>query len=195
MLCACLVLWIQSVCLPRWPKCCLSKIVQKNLHIVPHPRRVAQECANQLNPYSLNKFIRDTIQRERSPLRDNGHFDLLPREVILNIFSYLDISSLIRLSEVCSIFRDLARDPFLFSVMDLRQVFHCCSSASLDWLLPLNSKLTQLDLSWCGNYGKISPASMAQFLSTVGHQLTHLRLDNCHVATTLVLEAIGSTRS
>ena len=79
--------------------------------------------------------------------------------------------------------------------MILRQLFHCCSSASLDWLLPLNSKLTQLDLSWCGNYGKISPASMAQFLSTVGHQLTHLRLDNCHVATTLVLEAIGSTCS
>jgi len=170
----------------------LAKIVQRKLHILPHPRRVVQECADQLNRHALNKFIRDTIQRERSPVRDDGYFDLLPREVILHIFSYLDITSLVRVSEVCSTFKELGRDPFLFSVVDLRQVFHCSSSSTLTWLLPLSSKLTQLDLSWCGSYGKITPASLTQFLTSVGHQLTHLRLDNCHVATTLVLESIGS---
>ena len=179
--------------LPKVMPPILSKIVQRKLHILPHPRRVVQECAEQLNRHALNKFIRDHIQRERSPVRDNGCFDLLPREVILDIFSYLDISSLIRVSEVCSTFRDLARDPFLFSVLDLRQVFHCCSSATLAWLLPLSCKLTKLDLSWCGSYGNISPAGLAQFITAVGPQLTHLRLDNCHVATTLVLEAVGTT--
>jgi len=171
----------------------LAKIVKRKLHIVPHPRRAVQECADQLNRRALNQFIRDTIQRERSPIRDNGYFDLLPREVILDIFSYLDISSLLRVSEVCHIFRDLSRDPFLFSEVDLRQVFHCCSSATLSWLIPLSSKLTKLDLSWCGSYGQISPPSLAQFITEVGPQLTHLRLDNCHVATTLVLEAVGTS--
>lgn len=179
--------------LPEHMSPLLSKIVKRKLHVLPHPRRVLQECTDQLSRPALNKFIRETIQREKSPVKDNGFFDLLPREVILHIFTYLDLTSLVRMSAVCTIFRELARDPFLFNVADLRQIFHCCSSSTLSWLLPVSSQLTKLDLSWCGNYGRITPATLASFIATIGHQLTHLRMDNCHVATCNVLEAIGST--
>merc|ERR1712130_720527 len=103
------------------------------------------KVANML-PEKLSPLLAKIVQRKLSPVRDDGCFDLLPREVILQIFSYLDIASLVRVSEVCSTFKELGRDPFLFSVVDLRQVFHCSSSSTLSWLLPLSSKLTKLDL-------------------------------------------------
>jgi len=86
----------------------------------------------------------------------------------------------------------VARDPFLYQTVNLRQVFNRVSSSTLTWLLPRSSKLTSLDLSWCGNYGAISPTDLATSLSSLGPILLTLRLDNCHVATPLVLDAIAS---
>merc|ERR1719397_2022717 len=86
---------------------------------------------------------------------------------------------------------DLTKDPLLYATVDLRQVWYCCSSGTLDWLLQRSGHLTQLDLSWCGNYGGLTPTSLSSFLASVGPQLTLLRLDCCHVATVDVLEKIG----
>merc|ERR1711990_722204 len=98
---------------------------------------------------------------------------------------------MVAISQCSTGFRDLTKDPFLYATVDLRQVWYCCSSGTLDWLLQRSGHLTQLDLSWCGNYGGLNPTSLSSFLVSVGHQLTLLRLDSCHVATVDVLEKGG----
>ena len=169
----------------------MSRIVSRGLHVVPPARRVLQACTDQLSQAALQRFIKEQRQRELSPVKDNGYFDLLPREVIVHILSYLDLSSLVRVSALSSTFRWLSHDPWLYTRLDLRQVFHCTSSDSLAWIRPRATKLSSLDLSWCGNYGSISPASLSTFLSSVSSSLTRLCLDNCHIATGAVLTSLA----
>ena len=109
----------------------LERVVAHNLHVLPHPRHVLRACAEQLNETSLEKFIAAQNQRLTNPATDDGFFELLPREVLLNIFSYLDVVSLVRVSAVCSSFRHVVRDTWLYTHVDLRQVFHCVSSDTL----------------------------------------------------------------
>jgi len=78
-------------------------------------------------------------------------------------------------------------------VIDLGQVFSLVSDSTLKWLLPRTSRLTSLDMSWCGNYGAVSPQMLASLLQHLGSQLLTLRLENCHVATRLVLETFSSS--
>jgi len=172
----------------------LNTIVKRKLHILSQePGAVLRACEKQLSRPALNKFIRDTIRRERSPpIPDNGLFEQLPKELVLSILSYLDLGSLSRVARVCTTWRDLVKDPFLYQIVDLRQMFHLTTSLTLTWLMSRCEKMTQLDMSWCGNYGAISRISLTTFLLTLGHQLTVLRLDNCHVATLLVLDTIAS---
>ena len=79
---------------------------------VPVPVRV--------RPVRVQRFVKEQRQRELSPVKDNGYFDLLPREVIVHILSYLDLSSLVRVSAVSSTFRWLSHDPWLYTRLDLR---------------------------------------------------------------------------
>ena len=51
--------------------------------------------------------------------------------------------------------------------------------------------LTHLDLSWCGNYSRLSPAVLSNFLERCGGNLSSLGLANCHAATTRVLFVVG----
>ena len=170
----------------------LSRLVARRLHVLPHPRRVVAACADQLSPAPLARFVREMEQRARDPARDDGYFELLPREVILNIFSYLDLGSLVRAARVCSTWRHVARDLWLYTRVDLRQLFHCVTTTALAWLESVAAKLSCLDLSWCGNYGSLSPASLASLVAAVSPSLQQLSLDNCHIATGAVLTAIGS---
>ena len=171
----------------------MSRLVSRGLHVLPPVGRVVQACRDQLSRPALDRFIMEQRQRELGPVKNNGYFDLLPREVIVKILSYLDLSSLVQVSALSSTFRWLSYDPWLYIKLDLRQVFHCTSSASLSWIKPRATKLSCLDLSWCGNYGSLSPASLSTFLTSVASSLTRLCLDNCHIATGAVLTSL--TRS
>ena len=175
---------------PRSPL--LSAIIKRKLHVVPHPRRVLQACAEQLNRPSLENFTRQMKQRETSPETHDGCFELLPREVIIKIFSYLDLISLVRVSAVCRSLRLVARDPWLYTCVDLRQAFFCVSDATLAWLAGVSTKLARLDMAWCGNYGSMNPANLASFLTSVSGSLTRLDLDNCHIATGAVMTSVGT---
>jgi len=170
----------------------LFQLVARRLHVLPSPTAILRACAEQLEPRALARFVREQAERETGTGRTAGCWDLLPRELVLAIFSYLDLASLVRTAQVCSAFHQLARDPSLYRMVDLRQVFHCVSSSSLAWLTPLATRLTSLDLSWCGNYGSVSPASLAALVMRVAGQLERLVLDNCHVATGEVLTAVGT---
>ena len=48
-------------------------------------------------------------------------------------------------------------------------------------------------MSWCGNYGSVTPASLSNFLNLVSGSLTRLDLDNCHIATGAVMTSVGAT--
>jgi hypothetical protein len=47
------------------------------------------------------------------------------------VFSYLDLVSLARVSATCSRLYEVAQDPFLYTLVDLRQIFYTTSSATL----------------------------------------------------------------
>ncbi len=66
-----------------------------------------------------------------------------------------------------------------------------CSLLSTNWIF--NIFLSKLDLSWCGNYGRIQPHVLRTFLYSRGSNLNHLVLANCHVATYSVLHIVAST--
>ncbi|MPC29218.1 F-box/LRR-repeat protein 4 [Portunus trituberculatus] len=87
-----------------------------------------------------------------------GYFDLLPEELIMYILHKLDIRSLCHLACTCKLLQSYASDPFLYMTLNLR-----C-----------------LDLSWCGPYDGVNTETFMQFIHTCGHQLTVLRLNNCH---------------
>lgn len=54
------------------------------------------------------------------------------------------------------------------------------SNGTLEWLSGRCSLLQTLDLSWCGPYGALDTETFMEFIHTCGHQLTVLRLNNCH---------------
>ena len=47
------------------------------------------------------------------------------------MLSYLDLVSLARVGATCSRLHQLAEDPFLYTVVDLSQIFYTASSATL----------------------------------------------------------------
>ena len=169
----------------------LSKIVSMKLHILPHTRQCINACVEQLSPPSLKMFTAQQLN-QRQPIKDNGFFDSLPREVILKIFSFLDIESLVQVSATSSLLRDVSRDPWLYSNIDLRQIFHCVNNHTLAWLIQLVDKTTHVDLAWCGNYGSVSPSTLSSFIKSVAPRLEFINLDNCHIATGRVLSDLAS---
>jgi len=171
----------------------MDKIVKRGLHILPcDSEKVVEACQSQLEKETLLRFVTKQIDKHvNPPKKNNGYFDLLPDEIILKIFQFLDLVSLVSCSAVSTLFRDVSNDPVLYTVIDLRSIFYCISSSGLSWLLQRCSRLSKLDASWCGNYGRIIPSSLQGFIERIGHGVTHLRLDNCHVATHKVLESIS----
>lgn len=125
----------------------------------------------------------------------SGHssFASLPREILFMIFQRLDLRSLQKCGRVCKLFCDIAQDPKLYVNVCLKSLFHSVCDLTLESLAPKMILTTYLDLSWCGNYGKISSKTLAKFLATIGSSLRQLRLSNCHVASGQVLIQLART--
>jgi len=169
----------------------MQSIVDRRLHILPqNTTEILENCHKQLHPAAMKQFTQKLSQREKSAESHLGYFCVLPYEILMSIFGYLDLRSLVQISAVSKQFRELSYDPYLYRTVDLRDIFNLTSDKTLDWLRPRCSNLSALDMSWCGNYGKIKPSSFVEFLEYAGPSLQFLRLDNCHVATRDVLEAI-----
>ena len=101
---------------------------------------------------------------------DDGHFGRLPREIVLYIFTFLDFRSLVVCSQVSSLFRDISWDATLYTRVKLRRLFHMVNNQTLKFLYNRADALTHFDVSWCGNYGRISPA----VLNRSGHLLNYI---------------------
>ena len=124
---------------------------------------------------------------------DNGCFDLLPHEALLYLFFHLDFHSLVRCSQVCRLFREVASDPLLYGRLELRYLFHLVCDRTLKFLLPRCALLRYLDFSLCGNYGRCRSVVLRTFVYARGTRFTHLLMANCHVVDRTVILAISRT--
>jgi len=176
---------------PAKPGNLLKQIIERKLHILPSDGAQLEENIKLLSRHAIKEFTRERAKREVSPNESFlGYFDQVPEEIIIKILGYLDIQSLVQVSAVCSKFNMFTSDSFLYSRLDLRDVFYCVSNSALKWLESRCLNIQELDLSWCGNYGKLSPQALQNFLENCGHNLRNIRLDNCHVATGQVLQSV-----
>jgi len=132
-------------------------------------------------------------RRHQLNLSDDGYFNSLPREIILFILSHLDFRSLIQCCQVSKSFRDIASDPLLYSRLELKHLWHKVSNATLKSVFRKTKLLKYLDISHCGNYGRLTPVTLRTFIYARGAKLTNLLLQNCHAATKIVLVSIGAT--
>ena len=95
---------------------------------------------------------------------------------------HLDLRSLNSAACVCTLLYNACKDPLLFtsvnlkvfikylglSILNLPIIFlycmqpywYCVDSTALDWLSARSRLLTELDLSWCGAYGKFGPVDL-----------------------------------
>lgn len=122
-----------------------------------------------------------------------GYFGNLPDETILNIFRYLDLMSLISCSRVNKQFNRLASDAMLYTELGLRPYWNKINAVTLKNIAPKCTFLQKLDLSWCGNYNKISSTDFATFIKDCGKFITHLRLDCCRFVDDLAIISISET--
>jgi F-box-like len=110
----------------------LDLLVRRRMHVLPKVPDVVSACVKQLSRTALADFAAAQAARElRPPDSDLGTLEVLPREILVKVLSYLDLVSLAHVGATCSRLYQLAQDPFLYTVVDLRQIFFTASSATL----------------------------------------------------------------
>ncbi|KAH8416365.1 hypothetical protein KR222_000736 [Zaprionus bogoriensis] len=115
----------------------------------------------------------------------------LPFEILLKILSYLDLKSLFRMGQVSRLFYEISTHPLLYGELSLKPYWQLANSELLCTLARRATMLRQLDLSWCGGFGEISPTEFKKFLTQRGDNLTHLRLNSCKFLNASCIETIG----
>ncbi|XP_055371281.1 F-box/LRR-repeat protein 4 [Condylostylus longicornis] len=142
----------------------------------------------------LEKFIKESELMPDEYDKDNktqlGLKDM-PFEILIKIFSYLDLVSLFRVGKVCKMLYEVSRDPLLYSEINLKPYWHLASSELLCTLAKRSTLLKKLDISWCGLYGSISPIEFKKFIQQRGDSLTHLRLNCCKFLNASCMETVG----
>lgn len=126
------------------------------------------------------------------PAMDNGCFDMLPGELIQLIFKYLSLDDLCVAATTCTLFRKHCYDQLLYVELNLQPYWTVVSGDSLYGLTERCRQLQMLDLSWCGDWGKIASKDFNSFLFMCGNELKSLRLKACRFVTSETLEAIAT---
>lgn len=141
----------------------------------------------------LEKFIRESALLHDDGEKENTQLGLrdMPCEILLKIFSYLDMKSLFRMGLVCKQMYEITNHPLLYSEINLKPYWHLSSSELLRTLANRCTLLKKLDLSWCGLYGTISPTEFKKFIQQRGDNLTHLRLNSCKFLNASCMETVG----
>ena len=136
-----------------------------------------------LDHAKLISFGHKLIHRQKD-VSGSEYFGRLPDELILKIFTTLDLITLCRCCGVSRRFLKIASSSSLFSKICLKKYFSSVTDLTLRSLVSrCSGSLTHFDLSWCGNYAQISSAALTTFLAKCKN-LINLRLNNCHAATT-----------
>ncbi|XP_065897557.1 F-box/LRR-repeat protein 4-like [Dysidea avara] len=131
-----------------------------------------------------------SIEEDSEEFDKWSYFSWLPDEVMQGIFQYLDIISLARASQTCSLFLKHCYDPLLFTELDLQPFWTTVDDVALQGLQSRCTQLQHLDLSWTGAGGLITEKELCNFLKQCGESLITLRLACCQYIGKLTLETI-----
>ncbi|XP_061397926.1 F-box/LRR-repeat protein 4-like [Musca vetustissima] len=116
----------------------------------------------------------------------------MPFDIVLKIFSYLDLISLFRVGQVSRFFYDVSTHPLLYSEINLKPYWHLASSELISTLAKRATVLKKLDMSWCGcTIQTVSPTEFKKFIQQRGDTLTHLRLNSSKFLNSSCIETIG----
>ena len=116
---------------------------------------------------------------------------MLQFDIILKIFSYLDLISLFRVGQVCRFFLEVSLSSSLYRSLNLKPYWHLTTNELLGVLAKRATVLKKLDLSWCGFFNTISPTEFKKFIQQRGDTLTHLRLHSCQFLNATCIESVG----
>ncbi|XP_075155598.1 F box and leucine-rich-repeat gene 4 [Haematobia irritans] len=149
--------------------------------------------------HDLNRFMSAVtdVQIKQNSSEDNAsvsHVDLkdMPFEIVLKIFSYLDLVSLFRVGQVSRFFYEVSTHPLLYSEINLKPYWHIASTELLSTLAKRATLLKKLDMSWCGcTIQTVSPTEFKKFIQQRGDSLTHLRLNSSKFLNTSCIETLG----
>ncbi|TMW49956.1 hypothetical protein DOY81_004947 [Sarcophaga bullata] len=150
--------------------------------------------------HDLNKFmtaLNDVQNTDTTATKDKHktpHVDLkdMPFDIVLKIFSYLDLVSLFRVGQVSRFFYDVSTHPLLYSELNLKPYWHLASTELLSTLAKRATILKKLDMSWCGcTIQTISPTEFKKFIQQRGDSLTHLRLNSAKFLNASCIETLG----
>lgn len=137
------------------------------------------------------KIEKITLNEKQENNFSNGYFDLLPNEVFNVILSYLDLKSLCISARVSRLFYKHCYDSTLYTGLELKLYWNKVTSDMLNGLKNRCSSLQYLNLSWCGNKGRLSSTSFIQFLEYCGQFLKYLYLSNCSFIDNDCMKAIA----
>lgn len=85
-------------------------------------------------------------------------------DIVLKIFSYLDLISLFRVGQVSRFFYDVSTHPLLYSELNLKPYWHLASTELISTLAKRATLLKKLDMSWCGcTIQTVSPTEFKKY--------------------------------
>lgn len=106
-------------------------------------------------------------------------FHSLPNELLAEIFGYLDLLSLCRLSGTCKLFWKACYDRIFYQCLDLQPYWEKINDSALEALQKRCTTLEKLNLSWCGAGGYLSAEAFVGFMELRGELLQCLCLSSC----------------
>ncbi|XP_012158203.1 F-box/LRR-repeat protein 4 isoform X2 [Ceratitis capitata] len=185
-------------CYERQRKCSILRKLQR-IHFRPNIKENYHNHLKEFFTNDLNKFVNivssntDLLKNDLSSEKDDKAVGLkdLPFEIMLKIFSYLDLTSLFLVGQVSKYFYDVSTHPLLYSELNLKPYWHLASSELLCTLAKRATILKKLDLSWCGLFNTISPTEFKKFIQQRGDSLICLRLDSCKILNASCIETLG----
>ncbi|KAK9885275.1 hypothetical protein WA026_010772 [Henosepilachna vigintioctopunctata] len=112
--------------------------------------------------------------------KKKDYFKILPHELMIHIFQFLDMRSLLRCSRVSKQWNEISRDSLLYQNISLKKYWYTVDSRALEFFQNRCQNLKKLDLSWCGNDDPSFSRKFYQFFTSVCKSLTHLSLGNAN---------------
>lgn len=144
----------------------------------------------------LKNFLENDLQefiRETQAINEDHPLSLpdIPGEILLKIFSYLDLKSLFKVGRTCRQLYEVARDPTLYREINLRPYWNVTHDSVLNTIGLRSTQLRKLDLSWCGLFNALSPLTFKELIKNCGANLQDLRLNSCQFINSTCMEVVG----
>ncbi|KAG5666354.1 hypothetical protein PVAND_014388 [Polypedilum vanderplanki] len=170
----------------------MGLIQQKLDNVNFRPQLTASDAIEEFLKNDLNKFIENVGFTDSAvQIRREKAISDMPDEVIFKIMSFLDLKSLYNCSRVSKKFHQIAKDPLLYTEVNLRVYWYRVNTILFSSLQERCKLIRKLDLSSCGYYGSVTAEDFIKFLRANGRSLTHLRLNSSQFLNSFCLQQIG----